>query len=312
MSSDLLSQQIKEKALELGFDACGISKIEALNIEKAHLEAWLDNNFHGEMTYMARNMDKRLDPSKLVEGTQSVISVLLNYYPQQNLNPQSHYKISKYALGADYHYVIKDKLKTLMSFIEDQNPGTVMRAFTDSAPILDKSWAQKAGLGWIGKNTLLLNKKLGSFFFIGEIVVGLDLQNDNPLEKSYCGNCRKCLDACPTRALTEAYKMDATKCIAYLNIESKTDIPEELKPKLNNWIFGCDICQDVCPWNSKVKASSEPNFKISDSLALMKKNDWEVIDKPTFNKLFKSSPVERSSYKRLKMMIDICGESEQE
>lgn len=309
MSAILLSQLIKEKALELGFDACGISKIEALIIEKPRLEEWLGNNFHGEMTYMARNMEKRLDPSKLVEGTQSVVSVLLNYFPQQNLNPDSHYKISKYALGTDYHYVIKDKLRKLMSFIEAQNPGTVMRAFTDSAPILDKSWAQKAGLGWIGKNTLLLNKKLGSFFFIGEIVVGLNLQNDNPWGKSYCGNCRKCLDACPTGALTDEYKMDATKCIAYLNIESKTDIPDELKPKLNNWIFGCDICQDVCPWNSKVKASSESNFKISDSLALMNKESWEMIDKPTFKKLFKSSPVERSGYKRLKMMIDICKEN---
>jgi epoxyqueuosine reductase len=306
MSSVLLSQQIKEKALELGFDACGISKIEVLKDEKPRLEEWLDNNFHGEMTYMARNMEKRLDPSQLVEGTQSVISVLLNYYPQQNLHPESYYKISKYALGIDYHYVIKDKLKELMSFIEEQEPGTIMRAFTDSAPVLDKSWAQKSGLGWMGKNTLLLNKKLGSFFFIGEIVVGLELQNDSPLEKSYCGNCTKCIHACPTGALSEGYKMDATKCIAYLNIESKKDIPEELKPKLNNWIFGCDICQDVCPWNSKAKPGSESNFKISDSLALMKKHDWETLDKPKFKKLFKSSPVERSGYKRLKMVIDIC------
>ena len=306
MNAAKLSQQIKDKAIELGFDACGISKIEVLDSERSHLEKWLENNFHGEMSYMARNMEKRLDPSKLVEGSQSVISVLLNYYPQQNLHPESYYKISKYALGIDYHYVIKDKLRELMDFIEEENPGTVMRAFTDSAPILDKSWAQKSGLGWMGKNTLLLNKKLGSFFFIGEIVVGLDLQNDNPMEKSYCGTCTKCLDACPTGALTDEYKMDATKCIAYLNIESKKDISEYLKPKLNNWIFGCDICQDVCPWNSKPKPSSEANFKISDTLALMKKQDWEMLEKPTFKKLFKSSPVERSGYKRLKMMIDIC------
>ncbi len=306
MSDISLSQQIKSKALELGFDACGISKIETLNTEKPHIEEWLRNNFHGEMTYMARNMEKRLDPSKLVEGSQSVISVLLNYFPQRQLHPESHYKISKYALGIDYHYVIKDRLKVLMSFIEEKIPGTIMRAFTDSAPILDKRWAQKAGLGWIGKNTLLLNKKLGSYFFIGEIVVGLDLQNDSPLEKSYCGNCTKCLDACPTGALSNEYKMDATKCIAYLNIESKKDIPEELKPKLNNWIFGCDICQDVCPWNSKAKTSTEPLLKISDSLALMKKQDWETLEKPTFKKLFKSSPVERSGYNRLKMLIDIC------
>ncbi len=309
MSQKLSSQQIKKKALDLGFDACGISKIETLNTEKPLFKEWLDNNFHGEMTYMARNIEKRLNPSILVEGTQSVISVIINYFPQQNLHSESHYKISKYALGVDYHYVIKNKLKQLMDFIEEQKPGTIMRAFTDSAPVLDKSWAQKAGLGWVGKNTLLINKKLGSFIFIGEIIIGLELENDNPLEKSYCGNCRKCLDACPTGALTKEYKLNATKCISYLNIESKTDIPEELKPKLNNWIFGCDICQDVCPWNSKTTASTEESFRISDSLALMKKENWEALDKPSFKKMFKSSPVERSGYKRLKMLIDICKEN---
>ncbi len=300
------SQQIKNKALELGFDACGISGIEELSKEKSYIETWLSKDFHGDMAYMARNLDKRTDPSKLVEGALSVISVLLNYYPAKQLHPQSYYKISKYALGIDYHYIIKDKLKELMAFIETKKPNTVMRAFTDSAPILDKSWALKSGLGWMGKNTLLLNKKLGSFFFIGEIIVGVNLHNDSPLNASYCGTCTKCVDACPTGALLGNYTMDATQCIAYLNIESKSEIPDDLKPKLNNWIFGCDICQDVCPWNSKATPNTIANFDIRNELALMKKEDWENLQKPQFKRLFKSTPVQRSGYKRLKMVIDIC------
>ncbi len=311
MSKHTFSNEIKQKALLLGFDLCGISTIEELNAEKKFLEKWLKQNYHGDMAYMARNIDKRVNPSLLVDGTQSVISVLLNYFPQNNLHPESHYKISKYALGTDYHYVIKDKLKKLMEFIEQHYPNTPMRAFTDSAPVLDKSWALKSGLGWMGKNTLLINKKMGSFFFIGEIIIGMDLQADSPLEKEYCGNCTKCIDACPTDALKDPYVMDATKCISYLTIESKDDIPIELVPKLNNWIFGCDICQDVCPWNSKVQPSTESSFKISDELALMKKHDWEEIEKPQFKKLFKSSPVERSGYKKLKTVIDLIKNTSQ-
>lgn len=305
MSKHTFSNEIKQKALSLGFDLCGISTIEELGTEKKFLEKWLKQNYHGDMAYMARNIDKRVNPSLLVDGTQSVISVLLNYFPQKNLHPESHYKISKYALGTDYHYVIKDKLKKLMEFIEQHYPNTPMRAFTDSAPVLDKSWALKSGLGWMGKNTLLINKKMGSFFFIGEIIVGMDMQADSPLEKEYCGSCTKCIDACPTDALKDPYIMDATKCISYLTIESKNDIPNELVPNLNNWIFGCDICQDVCPWNSKANPSTESVFKISDELALMKKQDWEELEKPQFKKLFKSSPVERSGYKRFKMVIDL-------
>lgn len=311
MSKHNFSSEIKQKALSLGFDLCGISTIEELNAEKKFLEKWLKQNYHGDMAYMARNIDKRVNPSLLVDGTQSVISVLLNYYPQKNLHPESHYKISKYALGTDYHYVIKDKLKKLMEFIEQHFPNTPMRAFTDSAPVLDKSWAIKSGLGWMGKNTLLINKKMGSFFFIGEIIVGMDLQADSPLEKEYCGSCTKCIDACPTDALRDPYIMDATKCISYLTIESKNDIPNELVPNLNNWIFGCDICQDVCPWNSKTQPSTDSAFKISDELALMKKQDWEELEKPQFKKLFKSSPVERSGYKKFKTVIDLIKNTSQ-
>jgi len=311
MSKHTFSNEIKQKALSLGFDLCGISTIEELNAEKKFLKKWLKQNYHGDMAYMARNIDKRVNPSLLVDGTQSVISVLLNYFPQNNLHPESYYKISKYALGKDYHYVIKDKLKKLMEFIEQHYPNTPMRAFTDSAPVLDKSWAIKSGLGWMGKNTLLINKKIGSFFFIGEIIVGMDLQSDSPLEKEYCGSCTKCIDACPTDALKDPYIMDATKCISYLTIESKNDIPNELVPNLNNWIFGCDICQDVCPWNSKVQSSTESSFKISDELALMKKQDWEELEKPQFKKLFKSSPLERSGYKKLKTVIDLIKNTSQ-
>jgi len=305
-----ISSDIKKKAINLGFDACGISSIEELGKEKEFLKEWLSNNFHGDMAYMARNIDKRVNPSILVEGTNSVISVILNYFPEKNLNSESHYKISKYALGKDYHYVIKDKLKHLMDYINNIVPNVSMRAFTDSAPILDKSWAIKSGLGWMGKNTLLINKKHGSFFFIGEIIVGIDLEADSPLNKEYCGSCTKCIDACPTNALFEPYKMDATKCISYLNIETKNPIPENLKGKLNNWIYGCDICQDVCPWNSKLTPSKEEAFKISDDLALMKKQDWENLEKPQFKKLFKSSAVERGSFRRMKEIISICQENQ--
>lgn len=299
------SNQIKEKAIALGFDACGISAVEELTEEKTQLQKWLSKGYHGEMAYMARNLEKRVDPSLLVEGSKSVISVLLNYFPEKGLHPESHYQISKYAFGLDYHYVIKDKLKTLMDFVQQEYPNVVMRAFTDSAPVLDRSWAVRSGLGWMGKNTLLINKKLGSFFFIGEIILDLDLKADMPFEQEYCGKCTKCIDACPTNALGDAYVMDARKCISYLSIESKQEIPEELQSKLQNWIYGCDICQDVCPWNSRSKPTNELTFKISDGLALMKKEDWENLEKPQFKKLFKNSPISRSGFKRLKMMIDI-------
>ena len=233
---------------------------------------------------------------------------MLNYYPEKHLPESSHYKISKYAYGKDYHFVIKEKLKALMDYIEQEFPGIPMRMFTDSAPVLDKSWAQKSGLGWMGKHSLLINKKIGSFFFIGEIIVGLDLQADEAYDKDYCGTCTKCIDACPTAAITEPYVLDAQKCISFLTIEAKQDVPSKYKDQLNNWIFGCDICQDVCPWNSKAKPTSEPAFRLSDDLMLMKKEDWEQMDKLQFNQLFKNSPVKRSGFKRLKQVIGLISE----
>ncbi len=304
-SKTAISKKLKELALEAGFDAVGISNVESLERERSYLEHWLSKGFHADMGYMERNMDKRSDPAKLVEGARSVISVLLNYFPEKQLGEDSHYKISKYAYGTDYHFVIKDKLRLLMDFIEENFPGTPMQAFTDSAPVLDKSWALRSGLGWMGKHSLLINKKIGSFFFIGEIICGLELEPDSPMEKDYCGTCTRCIDACPTEAITEAYVLDASRCISFLTIESKGEVPDELKPKLNNWIFGCDICQDVCPWNSKAKASNEAAFRLSDELLLMKKEDWEKLDKNNFNRLFKNSPVKRGGYKRLMEMIEI-------
>ena len=292
-------------ALDQGFDACGISKIEALTDERVYLEKWLAKGFHGAMGYMERNIEKRTNPSVLVEGARSVISVLLNYYPEEQLPESSYYKISKYAYGSDYHYVIKEKLQHLMDYIEQEFPGTPMRMFTDSAPVLDKSWAIRSGLGWMGKHSLLINKQMGSFFFIGEIIVGLDLQADAPYDKDYCGTCTKCIEACPTDAITEAYVLDAKRCISFLTIEAKQDVPVEFKDQLNNWIFGCDICQDVCPWNSKAKPTSEPSFRLSDDLLLMKKEDWEQMDKLKFNELFKNSPVKRGGFKRLKATVSL-------
>ena len=304
-SPQILAKKLKQMALEQGFDACGISNIEALTAERDYLETWLNKGFHGDMGYMERNIEKRTDPSVLVEGAQSVISVLLNYYPDKRLSDSSHYKISKYAYGSDYHFVIKEKLKSIADFIEQEFPGTPLRMFTDSAPVLDKSWAIRSGLGWMGKHSLLINKKMGSFFFIGEIIVGLDLQADAPYEKDYCGTCTKCIDACPTDAITEPYVLDAKKCISFLTIEAKQDVPVEFKDQLNNWIFGCDICQDVCPWNSKAKLSAEDAFRLSDDLLLMKKEDWEQMDKLKFNQLFKNSPVKRGGFKRLKATISL-------
>lgn len=309
-SPQILAQKLKQMALEQGFDACGISNIKALNEERKYLEMWLDKGFHGDMAYMERNMEKRVNPSILVEDALSVVSVLLNYYPEKKLSEKSHYKISKYAYGQDYHYVIKNKLQYLMDYIEREFPGTPMRMFTDSAPVLDKSWAIRAGLGWMGKHSLLINKQMGSFFFIGEIIVGLNLQADAAFDKDYCGTCTKCIDACPTQAIVEPYVLDANKCISYLTIESKNDVPKKYKNQLNNWIFGCDICQDVCPWNtSKAKPTTEAAFKLSNDLLLMRKEDWEQLDKAKFNELFKNSPVKRSGFKRLKQIIDLCSEA---
>ena len=293
---------IKAEAQRLGFMSCGISKAGFLEEEAPRLESWLNKNMHGEMQYMENYFDKRLDPTKLVEGSKSVISLLLNYYPQELQNEES-YKISKYAYGRDYHFVIKDKLKEFMHVIQEQIGEVHGRAFVDSAPILDKAWAAKSGLGWIGKHSNLLSKKAGSFYFIAELVVDLDLEYDTPVT-DHCGSCTACIDACPTQAIVEPYKVDGSKCISYFTIELKNEIPEYAKSQLDDWMFGCDVCQDICPWNRFSKAHSEPLFNPNPKLLTYDKKQWDEITQEVFSEIFRKSAVKRTKFSGLKRNID--------
>tara|TARA_B100000809_G_C15051874_1_gene499198 strand:+ start:192 stop:1115 length:924 start_codon:yes stop_codon:yes gene_type:complete len=295
------SQFIKTEAKRLGFLSCGISKAGFLEEEAPRLEKWLKNNAHGEMRYMENHFDKRLDPTKLVEGSKSVISLLLNYYPSETQNPES-YQISKYAYGTDYHFVIKDKLKELLQSIQDEIGDVYGRAFVDSAPVLDKAWAAKSGLGWIGKHSNLLTQQIGSFYFIAELIIDLDLEYDYATT-DHCGTCTACIDACPTEAITEPYVVDGSKCISYFTIELKENIPLDFKGQFDDWMFGCDVCQDVCPWNKFSKAHSEPLFNPHPELLDMSKKDWEEITKDTFNKVFKKSAVKRTKFDGLERNI---------
>ena len=300
------SQLIKTEAKRLGFLSCGISKAEFLEEEAPRLEKWLNNNMHGQMQYMENHFDKRLDPTKLVEGSKSVISLLLNYYPQE-VQSQNTFKISKYAYGTDYHFVIKDKLKQLMNFIQSAIGEVNGRAFVDSAPVLDKAWAAKSGLGWIGKHSNLLSQQVGSFYFIAELIVDLELAYDNPVT-DHCGSCTACIDACPTQAIVEPYTVDGSKCISYFTIELKNEIPTCVKGQFDNWMFGCDICQDVCPWNRFSKLHNEPLFNPKPELLSMTKKDWEEITKDVFNKIFQKSAVKRTKFSGLERNIKFLKE----
>ena len=281
--------------------SCGISKAGFLEKEAPRLENWLKENRHGEMQYMENNFDKRLDPTKLVEGSKSVISLLLNYFPHETQREDS-YKISKYAYGTDYHFVIKDKLKQLLQFMQDEIGGIDGRAFVDSAPVLDKAWAAKSGLGWIGKNSNLLTKQVGSFYFIAELIVDLELEYDFPVT-DHCGSCTACIDACPTQAIVEPYKVDGSKCISYFTIELKDALPTSVKGQFEDWMFGCDICQDVCPWNKFSKPHNEPLFNLHPQLLEMDKKEWEELTKETFDEIFKRSAVKRTKFEGLKRNI---------
>ena len=292
---------IKAEAKRLGFLSCGISKAQFLEAEAPRLEKWLKNNMHGEMQYMENHFDKRLDPTKLVEDSKSVISLLLNYYPSKTQNSES-YKLSKYAFGTDYHFVIKDKLKSLLNFIQDEIGDVSGRAFVDSAPVLDKAWAAKSGLGWIGKHSNLLTQQVGSFYFIAELIIDLDLEYDLPTT-DHCGTCTACIDACPTQAIAEPYVVDGSKCISYFTIELKENIPTEFKGQFDDWMFGCDVCQDVCPWNRFSKSHNEPLFNPNPELLSMTKKDWEEITEEVFKKIFKDSAVKRTKFSGLKRNI---------
>lgn len=302
MKTEQHTQLIKAEAKRLGFLSCGISKAEFLEEEAPRLEKWLNQNMHGEMQYMENHFDKRLDPTKLVEGSKSVISLLLNYFPSKTQHPDS-YKISKYAYGTDYHFVIKDKLKELLHFIQEEIGEVHGRAFVDSAPVLDKAWAAKSGLGWIGKHSNLLTQQVGSFYFIAELIVDLELEYDTPVT-DHCGTCTACIDACPTEAIVAPYVVDGSKCISYLTIELKNGIPNEFQGKLDEWMFGCDVCQDVCPWNRFSKPHHEPLFHPSPELLSFTKKDWEEITEDVFRKVFKKSAVKRTKYAGLKRNID--------
>lgn len=297
------TQQIKAKATELGFDFCGIAKADFLEDEAPRLESWLKNGMHGQMNYMANHFDKRLDPRLLVEGAKSVVTVLLNYYPDQKLpEGADDLKLSKYAYGTDYHFVIKDKLTSLLTFIQDEIGDVGGRAFVDSAPVMDKVWAKRAGLGWVGKHTNLINRDIGSFFFIGELILDLELEPDGPIT-DYCGTCTRCIDACPTDAIVDPYVVDGSKCISYFTIELKEAIPADVRGKFNNWIFGCDICQDVCPWNRFAKPHQTAAFDLNPGLASLTKNDWTEITEDVFREIFRRSAVKRTKLEGLKRNI---------
>lgn len=304
MSKDSLRNHtslIKQIAKQVGFDYCGISKAEFLKEEAPRVERWLKNKYHGRMDYMANHFDKRLDPSKLVDGARSVINLLYNYYPEKNLPAENNYKIAKYSYGDDYHFVIKKKLKELLAGIKEKIGEIQGRTFVDSAPVLERQLAAKSGLGWIGKNTMLINKEHGSFFFIAELITDLELIPDGPIP-DYCGTCTRCMKACPTQALTP-YQMDSTKCISYLTIELQDKIPADFKGKMNDWIFGCDICQDVCPWNRFSKPHGQPAFQPKNDLFDFDKKRWLELTEETFHSLFKKSALKRAGYKGLKRNI---------
>jgi epoxyqueuosine reductase len=294
VNSETYSQLIKDEATRLGFLSCGLSKAGFLEEEAPRLEKWLKQNMHGEMGYMENHFDKRLDPTKLVPGAKSVVSLLLNYFPKETQREDS-YKISKYAYGTDYHFVIKDKLKQLLNFINEEIGEVHGRAFVDSAPVLDKAWAAKSGLGWMGKHSNLLSKQVGSFFFIAELIIDLELEYDTPVT-DHCGSCTACIDACPTQAIVEPYVVDGSKCISYFTIELKNEIPAEMAGKFDEWMFGCDVCQDVCPWNRFSKSHREPLFDPKPELLEMSKKDWEDITHEVFQRMFRKSAVKRTSF----------------
>ena len=296
------TQLIKNEAKRLGFMSCGVSRAEFLEDEAPRLEKWLKQNMHGEMRYMENHFDKRLDPTKLVLDSKSVVSLLFNYYPEKKQREDS-YKISKYAFGEDYHFVVKRKLKSLLQYIQEEIGEVNGRAFVDSAPVLDKAWAVRSGLGWMGKHSNVLTKKAGSFYFIAELIIDLDLGYDTPVT-DHCGSCTACIDACPTQAIVDPYVVDGSKCISYFTIELKDELPSSYKGKFDDWMFGCDVCQDVCPWNRFSKSHNEPLFNPDDRLLNYDKQDWQEITQEVFSEIFRKSAVKRTKFEGLKRNIN--------
>ncbi len=300
-----ISKSIKGKAEALGFLECAIVHTSFIEEEKRPFENWLEKDYHAEMGYMARNTEKRLDPRLLYENAKTIIVVLQNYFPHEVQKDPAAPVLSKYAYGTDYHFIMKDKLKKLLRFIQQEIPGCNGRAFVDSAPVLERAWAKRAGLGWIGKNSLLISQKHGSFVFIGELILDVGLPVDNvKLVRNHCGNCTRCIDACPTKAIVDDCIVDANRCISYQTIEKKGDLDNRLKNQFENRIFGCDICQDVCPWNSNPAPHNEPYFAPHPKLLHLTKTEWQNMEKPLFNELFKSSAVKRTGFKGLKRNLE--------
>jgi len=297
------SYLIKREAKRLGFESCGIAKAGFLEEEANNLEQWLKNGYHGNMQYMQNYFDKRLDPRLLVDGAKSVISLSFNYYPEELQNKNS-YQLAKYAYGEDYHYVLKSKLKELIFFIQNEIGEVNGRVFVDSAPVLERAWAQKSGLGWRGKHSLLIQKNKGSFFFLAELILDLELEYDVPFKTNHCGKCTRCIDACPTQAILPNNTVDGSKCISYFTIELKDELPATMKGKFEDWMFGCDICQDVCPWNRFSKPHSEEKFNPHQDLLEMNNKDWQEITEAVFKKVFKKSAVKRTKFAGLKRNIN--------
>lgn len=302
-NSEKYTKLIKEKAKKFGFMSCGISKAGFLEEDAPALEHFLNNHFHGEMTYMENHFDKRLNPQLLVEGSKSVISLAYNYFPKENINTLDNFKISKYAYAQDYHEVIKEILREMVTELQEEIGEFQFRIFVDSAPVLERSWARKSGIGWVGKNANLITKQRGSFFFLAEIICDLVLETDIPVA-DHCGRCRKCIDACPTGAIVSEKIIDGSKCISYATIELKNEIPDSFKNKMEDWMFGCDICQDVCPWNRFSTPHQQPKFEPNAFLKSYTKREWREITQELFSEIFRKSPVKRTKFSGLKRNID--------
>jgi epoxyqueuosine reductase len=298
---------IKQKAEKFGFQSCGISKAGFLEEEAPRLEAWLKKNYHGEMKYMENHFDKRLNPVLLVDGAKSVISLSYNYFPKQKIDTLDNFKISKYAYGEDYHEVIKDVLKEMIAELQEEIGEFSFRVFVDSAPVLEKAWARKSGLGWVGKNANLITKKHGSFYFLAEIICDLDLDYDSAIT-DHCGSCRKCIDACPTQAIVSDKIVDGSKCISYATIELKNEIPDYFDDKMDDWMFGCDVCQDVCPWNRFSAPTLQEKFSPNFQKLNFKKKEWKELTQELFSEIFKKSAVKRTKYSGLMRNINLLKE----